>query len=136
MGNAKAGPALRRDIGMGGYAVGGHTAGEHATGGCCDAAGADATKTPSHGGERHFGEPLLDGQAAPPEARESLISRKTVAEVPLTGLSFMNCMPVAPQDDHGLTNSRLRKCRWPRFPSLDRRQAADRHVPRAHSPLS
>jgi hypothetical protein len=31
----------------------------------------------------------LDARAAPPEAHESLISRKTGAEVPLTGLSFM-----------------------------------------------
>jgi hypothetical protein len=29
-----------------------------------------------------------DAAAAPPEAQESLGSRKTVAEVPLTGLSF------------------------------------------------
>jgi len=32
--------------------------------------------------------PPPDAQAAPPEAHESLVSRATVAEVPLTGLSF------------------------------------------------
>ena len=30
-----------------------------------------------------------DARATPPEAHESLISRKTGAEVPLTGLSFI-----------------------------------------------
>jgi len=33
-------------------------------------------------------EPAPDARAAPPEAHESLIGRKTVEEVPLTGLSF------------------------------------------------
>ena len=32
--------------------------------------------------------PAPDARAAPPEAHESPISRKTVEEVPLTGLSF------------------------------------------------
>ena len=40
------------------------------------------------GGGWRFGEPPPDAQAVPPEAHESLGSRKTVAEVPLTGLSF------------------------------------------------
>jgi hypothetical protein len=35
-----------------------------------------------------FEKPAPDAQAAPPEAQKSLISRKTVEEVPLTGLSF------------------------------------------------
>ena len=35
-----------------------------------------------------FEKPAPDAKAAPPEAHESLISRKTVEEVPLTGLSF------------------------------------------------
>jgi len=35
-----------------------------------------------------FEKPAPDAQAALPEAHESLISRKTGAEVPLTGLSF------------------------------------------------
>jgi catalase-peroxidase len=35
-----------------------------------------------------FEKPAPDARAAPPEAHESLISRKTGAEVPLTGLSF------------------------------------------------
>ena len=39
-------------------------------------------------GEQRFREPRPDAQAVPPEAHESLGSRKTVAEVPLTGLSF------------------------------------------------
>ena len=33
--------------------------------------------------------PAPDARAAPPEAHESPISRKTVEEVPLTGLSFI-----------------------------------------------
>ena len=40
------------------------------------------------GGGWRFGEPPPDAQAVPPEAHESLGSRKTVAEVPLTGLSL------------------------------------------------
>ncbi len=40
------------------------------------------------GGGWRFGEPPPDAQAVPPEAHESLGSQKTVAEVPLTGLSF------------------------------------------------
>jgi hypothetical protein len=39
-------------------------------------------------GEWRFGKPSLDAQAAPPCAHESLVSRETGAEVPLTGLSF------------------------------------------------
>ena len=39
------------------------------------------------GAERRFGGPPPYAQAVPPEAHESLGSRKTVAEVPLTGLS-------------------------------------------------
>ena len=39
-------------------------------------------------GEWRFGEPSPDAPTAPPEAHESLVSRETVAEVPLTGLSF------------------------------------------------
>jgi hypothetical protein len=35
-----------------------------------------------------FEKPAPDARAAPPEAHESLISPKTVAAVPLTGLSF------------------------------------------------
>ena len=38
---------------------------------------------------RWFEKPAPDARAAPPEAHESLISRKTGAEVPLTGLSFL-----------------------------------------------
>ncbi len=37
-------------------------------------------------GAGHFEKPAPDARAAPPEAHESLISRETVAEVPLTGL--------------------------------------------------
>ena len=40
------------------------------------------------GGAGRFEKPALGAQAAPPEAHESLVSRKTVAEVPLTGLFF------------------------------------------------
>jgi hypothetical protein len=41
------------------------------------------------GREWRFGEPPPDAQAAPPEAHEALVSRGTVAEVPLTGLSLV-----------------------------------------------
>ena len=40
------------------------------------------------GGEWRFGKPPPDAQATPPEAHEALVSRETVAEVPLTGPSF------------------------------------------------
>jgi len=40
------------------------------------------------GGEWRFEKPAPDARAALPEAHESLISRKTVEEVPLTGLSL------------------------------------------------
>jgi hypothetical protein len=36
----------------------------------------------------HFEKPALDARAAPPKAPESIIGRETVAEVPITGLSF------------------------------------------------
>ena len=39
-------------------------------------------------GAGRFEKPAPDARAAPPEAHESLIGRKTVEEVPLTGLSF------------------------------------------------
>ena len=39
-------------------------------------------------GAGRFEKPAPDARAAPPEAHESLIGRKTVAVVPLTGLSF------------------------------------------------
>jgi len=42
----------------------------------------------SRAGAGRFEKPAPDARAAPPEAHESLISRKTGAEVPLTGLSF------------------------------------------------
>ena len=44
-------------------------------------------KNATEAGAGRFEKPTLDARAAPPEAHESLISRKTVAEVPLTGLS-------------------------------------------------
>ncbi|MEI6368016.1 MAG: hypothetical protein WCP23_13095 [Planctomycetota bacterium] len=46
--------------------------------------------TPARGPPTDWGElvQVHDDRAAPPEAHESLISPKTVAEVPLTGLSF------------------------------------------------
>ena len=46
-------------------------------------------KNATEAGARRFEKPALDARAAPPEAHESLISRKTGAEVPLTGLSFI-----------------------------------------------
>ena len=44
-------------------------------------------KNATEAGAGRFEKPAPDARAAPPEARESLISRKTVAEVPLIGLS-------------------------------------------------
>ena len=45
-------------------------------------------KNATEAGAGRFEKPALDARAAPPEAHESLISRKTFAEVPLTGLSL------------------------------------------------
>jgi hypothetical protein len=45
-------------------------------------------KNATAGGAGRFEKPAPDARAAPSEAHESLISRKTVAVVPLTGLSF------------------------------------------------
>jgi len=45
-------------------------------------------KNANEAGAGRFEKPAPDARAAPLEAHESLISRKTVAEVPLTGLSF------------------------------------------------
>ncbi len=45
-------------------------------------------KNANEAGAGRFEKPAPYAQAAPPEAHESLISRKTVAEVPLTGLLF------------------------------------------------
>ena len=46
-------------------------------------------KNATEAGAGRFEKPALDARAAPPEAHESLISRKTVEDVPLTGLSFL-----------------------------------------------
>lgn len=46
---------------------------------------AEARKSPSRWGERSFGKPPPDAQAALPEAHEWLISPATVEEVPLAG---------------------------------------------------
>ena len=46
-------------------------------------------KNATEGGAGRFEKPAPDARAAPPEAHESLIGRKTVEEVPLTGLSFV-----------------------------------------------
>ena len=46
-------------------------------------------KNATEAGAGRFEKPAPDARAAPPEAHESLISRKSVALVPLTGLSFI-----------------------------------------------
>ena len=46
-------------------------------------------------GAGHFEKPAPDARAAPPEAHESLISRETVAEVPLTGLFLTAALDLA-----------------------------------------
>jgi len=45
-------------------------------------------KNATEGGAGRFEKPAPDARAAAPEAPESLISRKTVEEVPLTGLAL------------------------------------------------
>jgi len=45
-------------------------------------------KNTKKAGAWRFEKPAPDARAAPPEAHESLIGRRTVEEVPLTGLSF------------------------------------------------
>ena len=50
-------------------------------------------KNATEGGAGRFEKPAPDARAAPPEAHESLIGRKTVEEVPLTGLSFVQRSP-------------------------------------------
>ena len=53
-------------------------------------------------GAGHFEKPAPDARAAPPEAHESLISRETVAEVPLTGLSFAHVWLLASTINGGI----------------------------------
>jgi len=48
-------------------------------------------KNATEAGAGRFEKPAPDTRAASPEAPESLISRKTGAEVPLTGLSVGPC---------------------------------------------
>jgi hypothetical protein len=50
-------------------------------------------KNATEGGAGRFEKTAPDARAAPPEAHESLIGRKTVEEVPLTGLSFREPAP-------------------------------------------
>ncbi len=45
-------------------------------------------KNATEGGAGRYEKPAPDARAAPPEAHESLIGRKTVTKVPLTGLSL------------------------------------------------
>jgi hypothetical protein len=83
-------------------------------------------KNASDAGAGRFEKPAPDARAAPPEAHESLISRKTVAEVPLTGLFFIpsrgRIMAPSPRQPN------------PRSPGRGRsvaRQAAESGVPSA-----
>ena len=55
-------------------------------------------KNATEAGAERFEKPAPDARAAPPEAPESLIGRKTVEEVPLTGLSFIAKVRVSRQD--------------------------------------
>ena len=56
-------------------------------------------KNATEAGAGRFEKPAPDARAVPPEVHESLISRKTVAKVPLTGLSFIrNCLVVVAQE--------------------------------------
>ena len=56
----------------------------------CNAVCSRRQKNATEAGAGRFEKPAPGARAAPPEAHESLISRKTVAEVPLTGLSLSN----------------------------------------------
>ena len=53
-------------------------------------------KNAAEAGAGRFEKSAPDARAAPPEAHESLISPKTGAEVPLTGLSFLSLPPSGP----------------------------------------
>ena len=69
-------------------------------------------KNATKAGAGSFEKPAPDARAAPPEAHESLISPKTVAVVPLTGLSFP-CLGAASshqQSDGALWESRAEAC--------------------------
>jgi len=55
-------------------------------------------KNATEAGAGRYEKPAPDTRAAPPEAHESLIGRKTVEEVPLTGLSFVD-LPATPPGD-------------------------------------
>ena len=67
-------------------------------------------KNATEGGAGRFEKPAPDARAAPPEAHESLIGRKTVEEVPLTELSSGKTFKqVAVLDGKGVTSrSRVR----------------------------
>jgi hypothetical protein len=52
-------------------------------------------KNATEEGAGRYEKPAPDARAAPPEAHESLIGRKTVEEVPLTGLPLGRCTPVS-----------------------------------------
>jgi hypothetical protein len=67
-------------------------------------------KNATEGGAGRFEKPAPDARAAPPEAHESLIGRKTVEEVPLTGLSSIsvtvtNVTPLKRENDGSYTTS-------------------------------
>ena len=64
-------------------------------------------KNATAGGAGRFKKPAPDAWTAPPEAHESLIGRKTVPEVPLTGLSFeqMDALGITPQQIHACVAS-------------------------------
>jgi len=71
-------------------------------------------KNATEGGAGRFEKTAPDARAAPPEAHESLIGRKTVEEVPLTGLylGFVLAPPtirrVQPSGIAGMRESRTR----------------------------
>jgi hypothetical protein len=75
-------------------------------------------KNANEAGAGRFDKPAPDARAASPEAHESLISRKTVAEVPFTGL---------PLGDRAYTRGSVAAPVWPR-PATDRRCALRRRV--------
>ena len=56
-------------------------------------------KNATEAGAGRFEKPAPDARAALPEAHESLIGRKTVAVVPLTGRSFLGSGPLADMFD-------------------------------------
>ena len=83
-------------------------------------------KNATEAGPERFEKPAPDARAAPPDAPESLIGRKTVEEVPLTGLSFYESLEhreLHPKSCAGAGYPCRRPCGSPASPILLRFEA-------------